>query len=199
MEFKDIVKNRYATKKFSGESLPQEKVDELLEMIRLSASSYGIQPTKIIVISDPALKEKLSPVSYDQAQIKSCSHLLVFCANTDITTHIDMLEKLMAGLPEETVKMMIGGMRDFDKRTTGDARVCWCQRQTYLAIGNAINGAKSLGFDSCPMEGFNPEEYSKILELPENIIPSALVTIGIAADEQNPKIRLSKEELFDFR
>ena len=198
MELKDIVKARYATKKFSGEAISQEKVDELLEMIRLSASSFGLQPYKIIVISDSALKEKLLPVSFNQPQITSCSHLLVFCANSDIAGHIDIYEGMLAkAVPEETLKMMIGMMRDFDKGLSD--KVSWAQRQTYLAIGNAINGAKSLGFDSCPMEGFDPTEYSKILELPENIVPSALVTIGIATDEPHPKIRFSKEELFDFR
>ena len=73
----------------------------------------------------------------------------------------------------------------------------WAQKQTYIALGNALNGAKALGFDSCPMEGFNPEEYSKILALPKNIIPSVLCAIGYAADEPPTKIRFEIDEIFD--
>jgi nitroreductase / dihydropteridine reductase len=77
-----------------------------------------------------------------------------------------------------------------------DQQLSWAQRMMFLAVSNAINGAKSLGFDSCPMEGFNAAEYSKILNLPENLVPTALVTIGYAADTPRPKFRLPKEEVF---
>ena len=78
-------------------------------------------------------------------------------------------------------------------------RLAWSQRQTYLALGNALNGSKSLGFDSCPMEGFNPSEYSKILNLPSNIVPTALCTIGFANDTPKPKVRNTTEEVFELR
>jgi len=198
MEFKEIVQKRYATKKFSGEMLPQEKVDELLEIIRMSASSFGLQPWKIKVISDKETKEKLSPVSFNQPQITTCSHLLVFCANTDISGNIDTYEHMMkeSGVPEEKVNMAMGMMRGFEGNLSPEGKKCWAEKQTFIAVGNAINGAKSLGFDSCPMEGFQPEEYSKLLHLPENIVPTALVTIGVAADEMQGKIRYSKEDMF---
>ena len=198
MEFKDIVKERYATKKFNGEKISKEKIDELFEMIRMSASSYGLQPWKVKVIEDPETKEKLFPFSFNQPQITSCSHLLVFCANIDLKGQIDKYENMMKeeGIPEDKIKFYIGMMGGSEEAMSDDQKLCWAQRQLYLALGNAINGAKSLGFDSCPMEGFDPKEYSKILELPENIIPTALVTIGYAADDPMPKIRFPKEDLF---
>jgi nitroreductase / dihydropteridine reductase len=158
MEFKDLVRKRYATKKFSGEMLPQEKVDELLEIIRLAPSSFGLQPWKIKVISDAETKEKLLPVSFNQPQITTCSHLLVFCANGDVDGQISRYEQLMkdAGVPEEKVNMGIGMMKNFDQMLNPEQKVSWAQRQAYIALGNAVNGAKSLGFDSCPMEGFDP-------------------------------------------
>lgn len=200
MEFKEIVKSRYATKKFDGKQIPKEKVDALLELIRMAPSSFGLQPYKILVISDKKIKEKLSPATWNQPQITSCSHLLVFCANTDIKPHIDKYERMMedAKMPEENVRSYVGMMKGFEEALSGEHKLSWAQRQAYIAVGNAVNGAKSLGFDSCPMEGFSPEEYSGILKLPKNIIPSALVAVGYAADEQNPKIRYSKEELFQF-
>ena len=198
MEFSEIVQKRYATKKFSGEQLPEEKINALLEIIRMAASSYGLQPWKIKVISDKETKEKLAPASYNQPQITNCSHLLVFCANTDINGNIDKYEQFLkdAGTPEDKVEMSIKTMRGFDKGLSAEQKLCWAQRQLYIAIGNAINGAKSLGFDSCPMEGFDADKYKEILNLPDNLKATALVTIGIAADEATPKIRFSKEDMF---
>jgi len=191
MEFKEIVMNRYATKKFDGKKIPQEKVNELLEMIRYAPSSSNMQPWKIKVITDQKIKEKLSPASWNQAQITSCSHLLVFCADTDLDKHIEKLIKMLPDAKEYYTGLKAG----FDKMTT-EQKLSWAQRQLFLALGNAINGAKSLGFDSCPMEGFSPEEYSKILNLPKNLVPTALCPIGYAADTPRPKMRFKKEEVF---
>lgn len=198
MEFEEIIKRRYATKLFDGRKLPQDKVDRLLEMIRLAPSSFNIQPWKIIVVTDAELKEKLAPASWNQPQIKSCSHLLVFCANSDIKGNIDKLEKLMidSGAKPEGIKDYIQMMRDFEKRLSEERKLEWAKRQTFLALGNALNGAKFLGFDSCPMEGFSPVDYSKILNLPHNLAPVALCTIGYAADKPKAKLRFPAEDMF---
>lgn len=198
MEFKQIVMERYATKKFDERKLPEGKVSELMELIRYSPSSFNIQPWKVIVIAGKDVKEKLAPASWNQPQITSCSHLLVFCANKDIAGNIDLLEKEMIGngASPESIKGYIQMMRDFEKALTEEEKLSWAQRQTYLALGNALNGAKALGFDSCPMEGFDPKEYSKILKLPPDIVPAALCPIGYAADRQKDKLRFSKEEVF---
>ncbi|MFA5796841.1 MAG: NAD(P)H-dependent oxidoreductase [Candidatus Woesearchaeota archaeon] len=192
MEFSEIVKQRYATKSFDGKTVPKEKVDELLEMIRLSASSFNLQPWKIKIIEDKTTKEKLVPASWNQPQITSCSHLLVFCADTDVKNHIDKLEAIMDTGTSAYVEMM----RNFESTMPDDKKLSWAQRQVYLAVGNAINGAKSLGFDSCPMEGFNAEAYAKILDLPKNLIPTAIVPIGYATDTPRPKIRFDKKDVF---
>ena len=67
---------------------------------------------------------------------------------------------------------------------------------TYLALGNAVNGAKALGFDSCPMSGFDPEEYSRLLDLPDHLVPTLICPVGYAADNPVPKVRLPREEVF---
>ena len=194
MEFKQIVMERYATKLFDGRKLPESKVNELLEIIRYAPSSFNIQPWVVEVITDAKLKEKLTPVSMNQKQIESCSHLLVFCANTDIAGNIDKLEKLMKEAGASTGYIDI--MRGFDKSLSEEQKLSWAQRQVYLALGNALNGAKALGFDSCPMEGFDPQAYAKILKLPKNLVPTALCPIGYAADKQKDKLRFPREEVF---
>ena len=198
MEFSEIVQKRYATKQFTGEQIPEDKIDALLEIIRMSASSFGLQPWKVKVIFDKETKDMLLAHSYNQPQVTSCSHLLVFCANTNVTAQIDKYEQLLkdAGTPEEKVTGYIGIMRGAEKGMTDEQKLTWAQKQVYIAIGNAINGAKSLGFDSCPMEGFDSGKYNEILNLPDNLKATVIVPVGIAADKPNPKIRFSKEELF---
>lgn len=198
MEFEEIIRKRYATKVFDGRKLPDDKVEKLIEFIRLAPTSFNIQPWRVIVIADDGMKEKLAPASWNQRQITTCSHLLVFCANSDVKGNIDRLEKLMIdnGAKADAIKDYIQMMRDFEKRLSDDNRLEWAKRQTFLALGNALNGAKSLGFDSCPMEGFSPSDYSRILALPHNIVPVALCPIGYAADTPKAKLRFPKEHMF---
>lgn len=198
MDFEKIVQERYATKHFDGRKIPESKVNRLLDIIRYAPSSFNIQPWVIKVIADRETKEKLAPASWNQPQITSCSHLLVFCANKDIACNIDKLEKLMikSGAKPQDIKPYIDIMGNFEKGMNDEQRLSWAQRQTYLALGNALNGAKSLGFDSCPMEGFDPKAYAKILDLPSNLVPTALCPIGYASDAKRDKLRFPKEEVF---
>lgn len=198
MEFKDIVMKRYAVKKFDGKQVPESKVIELFELIRHSASSFNIQPWKIKIVTDKETKEKLKAAAWGQEQITTCSHLLVFCANTDILGNIENLEKEMIqnGATKEGIKGYIDMMKGFEKNMNLDKKTSWAQRQCYIALGNALNGAKALGFDSCPMEGFSPEEFAKILSLPKSLVPTVLCPIGYAADKQGNKLRFKKEDIF---
>lgn len=199
MNFKDIVNERYACKLFTGEKISEEKIDELLELIRLSASSLGLQTYKILVLSDKKIKEELLPASFNQAQIPTCSHLLIFCADTDLKTHVEEYFKEMEeqGVSQEKISARKELMNGYISNNN-DIKT-WAQKQCYLALGNALNGAQSLNLDSCPMEGFDPEAYKNILQLPENLYPTVLAAIGIAADDKRAKIRLPKNVLFEKR
>jgi len=198
MEFKEIVMSRYAAKKFDGKPLDQKKVDELLEIIRMAPSSFNIQPWKVKIVTDQKLKEQLKAASWGQEQVSSCSHLLIFCANSDVMGNIDKLDAQAkaAGMPDDARKAYVDMMQGAFKDTDEAYRLAWAQRQLYLALENALLGAKALGFDSCPMEGFDAAQYSKILGLPKNIVPTALCPIGVAVDKPKPKTRLPKEDVF---
>ena len=99
-------------------------------------------------------------------------------------------------MPEDTVKMVMGMARDYFLKIPPEAQVAMAQHHVFLALGNALNGAKSLGFDSCPMGGFDPKEYSRILGLPPNLVPTMLCPVGYAADRPMPKVRFPREEIF---
>ena len=197
MEFAEIVMSRYATKKFDGRKIPETKINELLEMVRFAPSAINLQPWKIKVVTDQKVKEQLKPAAFNQEQVTSCSHLLVFCADPDYDSLIRRLGALLkkSGAPEEVQKMVIGMATQFTKPMSPEQKLSWSQAQTYLALGNALNGAKSLGFDSCPMGGFDPKEFSRILKIPLPLVPTMLCPVGYAADKPMQKVRFAKEEI----
>jgi nitroreductase len=92
-------------------------------------------------------------------------------------------------------KNVLGMAAQFAGKMSPDQKLAWSQAQTYLALGNAINGAKSLGFDSCPMGGFDPKEFSRILKIPSPLLPVMLCPLGYAADKPMPKVRFPKEDV----
>lgn len=197
MEFKDIVMQRYAVKKFNGKAVPEEKINELIELVRFAPSALDLQPWRIKVISDQKLKEQLRPAAFNQEQITTCSHLLVFCADPDYDSLITKLSALLKAnqVPQEVQAMITGMAAQFAGSMSPEQRLAWSQAQTYLALGNALNGAKALGFDSCPMGGFNPDEFTRILEIPKPLVPVMLCPVGYAADKPMPKLRFRKEEI----
>jgi len=192
MEFIDIVKKRYAAKSFTGELLAEEKVNELLELIKYSASSFGLQPYKIVIVKDTDMKAKLQGAAYNQIQVGTASHVLVMCAYTDYEKRIAQYDAMIGNKAPEYIQMMKNMLGANDSA----AITIWAKHQTYIALANALNGATALGFDSCPMEGFDAKAFSEILALPEELVPTIVVPIGIANDEPKPKIRYSDEELF---
>lgn len=162
---------RYATKQFD----PSKKIDPatwaaLEEALVLSPSSFGLQPWKFLVITDPATKEKLVPLSWGQRQVADASHTVVFAvrhplAAVDVRRHIERtaevqgtpLEKL-AGLEKVIVGFLEKPPYPLDIRA-------WSTRQVYIALGNFMTSAALLGVDTCPMEGLDPSGYDKVLGL----------------------------------
>jgi nitroreductase/dihydropteridine reductase len=197
MKFKDIVMQRYAAKKFDGRKISEEKIGELLELVRFAASALNLQPWKIKIVRDQKIKDQLRPATNDQEQITSCSHLLVFCADPDYEELIRRLGTLLQnrGVPEKVKNVVIGMARDFTGKMPPEQKLALSQAQTYLALGNALNGAKSLGFDSCPMGGFDPKEYTRILKIPAPLVPVMLCPVGFATDQPLPKIRFPREDI----
>jgi len=205
----NFIKNanwRYATKKFDAtKKVSAEDLDTLKEAIRLSASSFGLQPYKVIIIENPELRAQLQPAAWGQSQIVDASHLIVFANITNIgDTEIDASIADIAktrGLPIDALK----GYGDFMKSKISslplEAKNIWTSKQTYLALGNLLNAAAELNIDVTPMEGFEPSKFNEILGLEKLGLNAALVApIGYrhAEDEtQNyAKVRKSSEELF---
>ena len=198
MDFKDIVMERYATKKFDGRSVSEDKIKELLEMIRFAASGLNTQPWKIKVVADQKVKDALCAIAYNQEQVSTCSHLFVICAHNDTDLMIERVERMTktAGMPEEARTEMVGMAKMIFGNMSAEQSLAWVQCHVFLAMGNVINGAKSLGLDSCPMTGFDPVECARILKLPSDCIPTTLCPFGYPADVKPPvKVRVPLEEI----
>ena len=203
-----IRKWRYATKKFdANKKVSNEDLETLLEATRLSASSYGLQPYHIYVISNQETKEKLRPISWGQSQISDASHIIVFANSTDFDANLvdDYLENVSRtrNIPQAGLK----GYGDFMKSKLLDlpldSKGSWTTKQVYLAFGNAMQAAAELKIDTCPMEGFEPEKYNEILGLDEKNQNAAVVlAIGYRSEEDETqhyvKVRKSREELFTY-
>ncbi|MFY7740590.1 MAG: NAD(P)H-dependent oxidoreductase [Flavobacterium sp.] len=197
---------RYATKKFDAtKKISSEDLASLKEAIRLTASSYGLQPYKVIIVENPDLRAQLQPVSWGQSQIVDASHLLVFAniinfGEKEIDTTINNMATTR-NLPLEALQ----GYGDFMKSKLislpEDVKNTWTSKQTYLALGNLLNAAAELKIDVTPMEGFEPEKYNEILGLEKLGLNASLVaTIGYRHEEDATqhyaKVRKSEEELF---
>lgn len=197
---------RYATKKFdTTKKVSDEDLETLLEATRLSASSYGLQPYHVIVVSDQKVKEQLKPASWNQSQITDASHIIVFANATEFGEELvdDYLANVSEtrNIPEEGLK----GYSDFMKSKLIDlpteTKSNWTARQAYIAFGNLMQAAAELKIDTCPMEGFESDKYNEILGLEDKNLNAAVVlAVGYRSAEDEtqhlPKVRKSKEELF---
>jgi nitroreductase len=198
MEFKDIVMKRYATKQFDGRMIDEPTLFVLLDIIRMSPSAFNLQPWKIKVVTASKIKKNLLPHTNNQPQVTTCSHLLVFCANTELEPLVDKAVEGLArtGLSPESVSQYGTMIKGYIGSMTPEQRMAFAREQIHIALGNAVNGAKSLGLDSCPMGGFDPVAYAEVLFMPEEYVPVVLCAIGYAADKPFPKWRLPREEVF---
>ena len=205
----NFIKNanwRYATKKFdTTKKVSKEDLETLKEAIRLSASSFGLQPYRVLIIENPELRAKLQPAAWGQSQIVDASQLIVFAnitnfGETEIDVSIANTTKTRE-LPADALK----GYGDFMKSKIvalpEDVRNTWASKQTYLALGNLMNAASELKIDVTPMEGFEPAQVNEILGLGKlGLNATLLATIGYRHEEDATqhysKVRKSNEELF---
>ena len=197
---------RYATKKFDAtKKIAKEDLRILKEAIRLSSSSYGLQPYKIIIIENPELRAKIQPAAWGQSQITEASHLIIFANktkldNTDIDEYVNTISTVR-NIPVASLTAYGDFMKSKIVSLPDDSKNVWTSKQTYLALGNLLNAAAELKIDVTPMEGFVPEQINEILGLDKlNLNTSLIATLGYRHEgddtQHYKKVRKSEEELF---
>lgn len=207
MQLIEDLRWRYATKRFdSSRKVKIEDLEILKEAIRLSASSYGLQPYKVMIIEAQDIKEQLRPVCWGQAQLTEASHIIVFAVQKNITG--ELIDNFVALKSEEQGIPLdkLSGYGDFMKgkllELTEEQATNWTARQSYIALGNLLAACGELHIDSCPMEGFEREKVDAILGLNgRGLTTSVIAPIGFRSEEDQtqhaPKVRTPNELLFE--
>ena len=207
MELIKDLKWRYATKKFNTEKKVSEAdISTLKEAIQLAASSWGLQLYKILDVKNPEIREQLKPHSWGQSQITDASHLFVFCSHDSVsdqdTDDYIASKAEIQGLKTEDLK----GYGDFMKmkinEKTPEQVKYWTDKQTYIALGNALIACANMKIDATPMEGFDAAKYDEILGLKEKgLFASVVLAVGYRDEEDatatQPKVRKSIDTLFE--
>lgn len=196
---------RYATKTFDAtKKIAPETWEKIEEVMRLSPSSFGLQPWKFVVVTDQKTKEALKPLSWDQTQVTDCSHLVVMCRRTDvdeslinhfIETTANTRGQELSEL-EQYKNMMLG----FAERMSEEQIQQWTAKQVYIALGQTMAACALMEIDTCPMEGFSGEGYDKILGLQAQKLASVVVLpCGYRSSEdlyaKKAKVRFEKSEV----
>ncbi|WP_203256876.1 NAD(P)H-dependent oxidoreductase [Hyunsoonleella ulvae] len=171
---------RYATKKFDDtKTLPNDKLDILKQAFNLTATSYGLQTIKMLVIKDKTLRLKLVKHSYNQSQVVDASHLLVICIqenilNADVNQYYDNIKDIRE-TPENILKPYRDGLLDMMSKMSVEERQKWSTNQAYIALGNLMTVCAIEHIDACPMEGFVPKQFDEILNLEAKGLKSVLL------------------------
>lgn len=196
---------RYAVKKFDDTRyLIEDQIKTLKEAFNLTATSYGLQPIKLIIIKNKELQKELVPHSWGQEQVAQASHLLVICTQ-DIVDK-DSIEqyfkrvKKIRNTPDKILAPFKSYLSDAFSQKTKEEIKAWAKNQAYLALGNLLTVCALEKIDSCPMEGFIPEKYDKILQLNAQNLSSVLVLpVGFRAEDDYmkdlKKVRKNTQEM----
>ncbi len=204
------LKWRYATKKFNDSKiLSEEKLNILKESFNLTATSYGLQPLKMVVIGNSELKKKLVPITMNQEQVNEASHVLVLCTETKmdsnyIKDYFNIVENIRQ-TPRSIIDPFESFLIDEFSEKSKTTLETWMAKQAYLALGNLLTVCALEDIDSCPIEGFEPKKYDALLELSDKGLQSVLVlAVGYRADDDFfsglKKVRRGVEEVvIDFK
>jgi len=197
MDYIKLLSKRYATKAMNGKVVPQVKIDNILEAIRLAPTSSGLQPFEVFVITDKAVKSKIKEIAWNQSQVTDCSHLIVFAAwdhyTADRINHMFDLTNKIRGFKNEGWEnyrqQLLANYPQKDPQQNFEHAA----RQTYIAFMSAITQAAVEGLDSTPMEGFDSSALDGILSLEEKGLRSTLLLpIGYRDADNDWLVNLEK-------
>ncbi len=184
---------RYATKKFDEtRTLTEAQIHTLTTAFNLTATSYGLQPIKIVVVQNKDIQKELVAHSWNQQQVAQASHVLVICiqenmTEQDIETYFELVKKIR-NTPDEVLTPFKEYLKEDITNKSDNELSLWMKNQAYIALGNLLTVAAIEQIDSCPMEGFIPEKYDEVLNLKKYNLKSTLVLpVGFRAEDDYMK------------
>lgn len=207
MNYLEALSRRYSVKKFNKEIIPQEVLHNILESGKLSASSLGLQPYKILVVESEEMKQKLIPAFYNPSQISTCSHLIVIISKKTIDEnyirgYFNNISEVR-NIPLENLDLFKNSISQHIVQKSQDEIFNWAEKQSYIVLANLMYAAAIENIDTCPMEGFREDLIEKILDInPETEKVTVTLAIGFRSEEDlfqhMKKVRKPNEKLFKF-
>ena len=185
MNTKEAIKARRAIKHYDpNHSMTKEEVDELLSLAILSPTAFNIQNWRFVVLTDPELRKQVREVAWDQAQVTDASLFIVLCA--DLKSWEKQPDRYWVNAPQEVQEFMIPAIDNYYRgkeqvQRDEAMRSCGIVAQTLMLT------AQSMGYNSCPMDGFDFEKAAELIHLPENHIIAMFVAIGKGTEEAWPR------------
>lgn len=207
MNYLEALSRRYSVKKFNNQIIPQETLHNILESGKLSASSLGLQPYKIIIVESQEMKQKLIPAFYNPSQISTCSHLVVIVSKKNIEeNYIQGYFKHISEVRETPLEQLTpfkNSINQHVNQKTQDEIFNWAEKQSYIVLANLMYAAAIENIDSCPMEGFRQDLIEEILNInPETEKVTVTLALGYRSEEDHfqhmKKVRKPNEKLFKF-
>jgi len=201
----DAMNWRYATKMYdTSKKLSESELDTVIDAGILSASSFGLQPYKIILVSDLENRKKLRKAAWDQPQVTDASHFVVLAARTDVDEkYVDNYVGLVAktrGISAESMKGYSDMMKGAIASKKGGEIVDWAKKQAYIVLGTMLTASALAGIDSSPMEGFDYVAFDEILDLKkENLTTAVVLALGTRSKDDTyaslAKVRFPKKDI----
>lgn len=155
-------------------------------------SSFGVQPYKVVAITNKEIREQLRPVCYNQAQITECHTLFVLCARKNVKERAEQyIEESGMAAVGDMLRGFVGHMEN---------PLEWAKRQAYIALGFGLAACAEEKIASCPMEGFNGVEVARILTLEDSLVPCILLAVGTSSEKEGtvyPRFRFAESDLVE--
>lgn len=198
------LQKRYATKVFDpNKTVNSADLQILIDSLILTPSSFGLQPWHFVIVQNAEIKNQLKGAAFGQNQVANCSHLVVLCARTDLTT--DEAQKFV-DFSSQVTKVPAVNLASYTQVISGfigaknpEELTKWTIKQVYIALGFLIVACADLGIDSCPMEGFDPKQVDQILNLSaQGLTAAVLCPIGYRGEDKYasaPKVRYTQNDL----
>jgi len=189
MNILESLQWRYATKKFDATfSLASDQIHILKECFNLTATSFGLQPIKLVIIENKELRERLVPHAFGQRQVADASHLFIICIENestvdDVNNYFNLVKEIR-NTPDETLAPFKQYLTDTISKSEKSDLEQAAKSQAYIALGNLLTVCATQKIDSCPMEGFLPEKFDNILNLASlNLKSVLLLPVGKRASD----------------
>lgn len=199
----DALNWRYAVRQFNNHILSNAQINNLTEATRLTASSYGLQPYRLLVISSKEMREKLLPHAMGQNKVRDCSHLFVLAVKTNIDAeyidkHFTMAEQ-QQNLEPGSLEGFANHVKEVMCSMTTEQLANWADNQAHIALGNLLTAAAIAGVDACPMAGFDKAGFNEVLNLTsQQLSVSVICALGNRCDSdssaEKPKVRIPAAE-----